>query len=194
VQEPLAKIRLIPAQRTKLADAQAVPIGEEDHRRVAVAVASSLPRRGDQRLDLGRRQIFARAQRGIASADRWCHRLANYPQIRPFGGRPLIHSLKCPVFSAWHVLTGPWFSAICLVTRNGRASSPCPTAAARRRCDLTRRAAGTVAVAGADAGALPRMGDRANLSRLVADRVRTSKAGRQALVILDRDRPVIRNG
>jgi len=59
VQQPLPKIDLIQGERAQLPDAQPGAIGDRDHDRLAMAIATALPRRGDQHLDLGRRQIFA---------------------------------------------------------------------------------------------------------------------------------------
>src|SRR6516162_10575668 len=99
VQEPLAEIHLIPGEGAKLADPQAVAIGDQDHRRIPLTVASPPPSRGDQHLNLGRCQVFARAPLAIALPSRWPDRLADHPQRRPPSRNP-----DCPVLSAWHGL------------------------------------------------------------------------------------------
>jgi len=49
---------LLPAQGDQLADTQAVPVGDEDQRRVPVPVAAEAPGGGHERVDLGRRQVL----------------------------------------------------------------------------------------------------------------------------------------
>jgi hypothetical protein len=61
VQQALAEVHLIPCERAKLADPQPVPIRDQDHGRIPVAVAPPLLGRAYQRLDLGGRQVLARA-------------------------------------------------------------------------------------------------------------------------------------
>jgi hypothetical protein len=100
VQEPLAEIHLIPGERAKLADPQPVSVSDQDHRGVPVTVAAPLTRRGNQHLDLGRRQILARASFAIALPSRWqCGWLADNSERRPLSRNPY-----CPVLSAWHGL------------------------------------------------------------------------------------------
>ena len=61
LQKPLAEVHLIPRQRAEFANPQAVPIRDQDHGRIPVAVAAPLLGRAYQRLDLGGRQVLARA-------------------------------------------------------------------------------------------------------------------------------------
>src|SRR6516162_1360312 len=67
------QVDLIPAQRHQLADAQSVTIGEQDHRRVAMAVATPSASRHHQLVDLVGCQIGARRRR------RW--KIANCPDF-----------------------------------------------------------------------------------------------------------------
>jgi hypothetical protein len=53
VQEALIKVKLIPAQVNEFGDAQPMAIGQEDHRGIAVPIASEAPSRLAQFLDLG---------------------------------------------------------------------------------------------------------------------------------------------
>ena len=56
----------IPAQRDQLGRPQAVPIGDQHHGGVAVAMAV-LPGGSDQAIDLGVGQVLARADLGVAA-------------------------------------------------------------------------------------------------------------------------------
>jgi hypothetical protein len=53
VQEALIKVALIPAQVNEFGDEQPMAIGQEDHRGIAVPMASEAPSRLAQCLDLG---------------------------------------------------------------------------------------------------------------------------------------------
>jgi hypothetical protein len=67
VQTAMTEIDAIPTQRYKLADAQPMPIGDQHHGGVAMAVAvvtSGL----DQALNLGLGKVFARSDLGIRTA------------------------------------------------------------------------------------------------------------------------------
>ena len=64
MEEPAGEIDLAPFEPAKLTDAQAVPVGDEDHRGIAMAVATALASRGDQRLDLDRRSMLRRRRGG----------------------------------------------------------------------------------------------------------------------------------
>jgi len=99
VQEPLSEIDLIPGERTKLTDPQAVAIGDQDHRRVPVPIAAPLLRRDDKSLDLGRRQVFARPPLAIAPSTWWPDLLAHSLQRRTFrrGPRLAICTVPFPV-------------------------------------------------------------------------------------------------
>ena len=66
MQEPVRQVDLIPAQRAKLGRPQAVPVCDEDHRRVAVPVSAAAlsqpnpkPCRAMSRTSKGRTPIFA---------------------------------------------------------------------------------------------------------------------------------------
>jgi hypothetical protein len=61
-----AEFDLRPFQVGDLAGAQAVPVGDEDQRTVAMAVAAAAGR-ADELFDLGPRQILAGAKRGVGS-------------------------------------------------------------------------------------------------------------------------------
>ena len=52
VQKPVAEINLVPGQCAKLANPQAVAVGDQNHRGIAVTIAAPLLRGGDQCLDL----------------------------------------------------------------------------------------------------------------------------------------------
>jgi hypothetical protein len=58
VQEALIEIELIPAQVDEFGHAQAVPVGEENHRVIAVPMASEAASRFAQLLDLGWREML----------------------------------------------------------------------------------------------------------------------------------------
>ena len=70
VQQAGLEIDLVPAHRDELADAQPMPVGEEDERAIARTVAADLAGGLQQLLDLLRRQIFAPAARSIGLARR----------------------------------------------------------------------------------------------------------------------------
>src|SRR5215472_8327642 len=71
------EVDLAPFHAAKLADAQTVTPGDEDHRRIAMSIATPLARRNHKQLDLGRRQILARAAIDVALPAR---RLADHPK------------------------------------------------------------------------------------------------------------------
>ena len=85
------KMHLVPAQVAQLRRPQAVPVGDQDHGGVAVAVAVGLGGL-DQLLDLGLGQMLARAQLGIRLPQRrlplWCDLLTEKrttaPMLMPF--------------------------------------------------------------------------------------------------------------
>jgi hypothetical protein len=81
MQQTAGEIDLAPFEPTELADAQAMPVGDEDHRAIAVAVAAALASRDDQRLDLGWGQIFAWPAIDVALSTRWPRRLTHHPQL-----------------------------------------------------------------------------------------------------------------
>ena len=61
------EVHLVPAQIGQLRGAEAVTVGDQQHRGVAVAPAAFLGR-GDQALDFIRGQVLARAQLGVRAA------------------------------------------------------------------------------------------------------------------------------
>ena len=81
VQEPVLEVDLIPAQGAQLGDAQAVAIGDQDHRAIAVSV-SVLSRGADQALDFFGGQVFAGATLGLGNWAGW-----NCPILRGWRGR-----------------------------------------------------------------------------------------------------------
>ena len=79
MQQTLPKIQLLASQADQFRDTQPVPIGEQDHRGVAVTVASELARRGDQPVDFRRCQVFPAAPFGIGNLGRGAH-CTNFPE------------------------------------------------------------------------------------------------------------------
>jgi hypothetical protein len=79
MEQSAREIDLAPFEPAKLADAQAVSIGDEDHRGVAMAVATAFASRGHQHLDLGRRQVFAWPTIDVALSTRRSRRVTDHP-------------------------------------------------------------------------------------------------------------------
>jgi hypothetical protein len=97
VQVAVPEVERVPAQGDELGDAQAVPVGEEDHGGVAVAVAPAAAGRGlDQALDLGRGQELARADGGVGGAARG----DDCPFLEDLSG--------IPCMGGWLNLSRPW--------------------------------------------------------------------------------------
>ena len=69
MQNTALEVDLIPAQGDKLGGPQAVPEGNEDHRRIAVAPAVG-PGGLDQPLDLSLGQVLADAVHGVGTSAR----------------------------------------------------------------------------------------------------------------------------
>jgi hypothetical protein len=67
----LVEVHLAPLERDELAHAKPVPVGEQEHGRVAVPVASALARRRNEPLDLGLDQVLAGAAGGVGLPERW---------------------------------------------------------------------------------------------------------------------------
>jgi len=65
VDNTVGEVDLRPTQRNEFGYAQPVGIGQQDRARVALAVAPSLFGGLDEALDLGRRQMLARAPIGV---------------------------------------------------------------------------------------------------------------------------------
>ena len=61
----MPQIDLLAPQADQFRDAEPVAIGEQDHRGVAVPVASKQSSRGDQPVDFSRGQMLPAASRGI---------------------------------------------------------------------------------------------------------------------------------
>ena len=81
MEQTAREIDLAPFEPTELADAQAMPVGDEDHRGIAVAIATALASSGDQRVDLGRGQVFAWPVIDVALSARRPRRLTDQPQL-----------------------------------------------------------------------------------------------------------------
>jgi hypothetical protein len=60
VQEPLIEVDLIPAQVNEFSNTQAVPVGQENHRVVAFAMASDTACGLPQLVDFGWREMLTR--------------------------------------------------------------------------------------------------------------------------------------
>ena len=71
----------VPPQRDQLGRPQAVPIGDQHHGGVAVAMAV-LPGGSDQAGDLAIGEILAGADLGVAPTARWARTFANCPNNR----------------------------------------------------------------------------------------------------------------
>jgi len=66
MQSSSIQIDLLPLQRHQLADPEPVPVAQEDHRRIPLAVAPALPCRLAQLLDLGLGQVLPRSDLAVA--------------------------------------------------------------------------------------------------------------------------------
>src|SRR5215218_8834414 len=85
VQQTLAEVEHVPAQADELGDAQAVPVGDQDHGAVAVGVAAETIAAGlAQALHLGTGQELARTQLIV----------------------PTPWRRECPIYGAWGTLAG----------------------------------------------------------------------------------------
>jgi len=80
VQEPLSEIDLIPGERTKLTDPQAVAIGDQDHRRVPVPIAARffavtirVSTSAGVRYSRGRRSLLRRRRGGLICSPTACN-------------------------------------------------------------------------------------------------------------------------
>ena len=79
MQETLPKIQLLASQADQFRDTKPMPVSEQDHRGVAVTVASEPARRGDQPVDFGWRQVFPASPIGVGNLGRGAH-CANFPE------------------------------------------------------------------------------------------------------------------
>ncbi len=68
MEQALLEADLVPAERDELAHAQAVAVGNHDHRRVALAVTTELAGSRDELLDLGGGQVLAAAELELGGA------------------------------------------------------------------------------------------------------------------------------
>jgi hypothetical protein len=59
VEHGLVEVHLAPLERDELADAEPVPVGEQEHGRVPLTVATELARCDNEPLDLGIDQVLA---------------------------------------------------------------------------------------------------------------------------------------
>jgi hypothetical protein len=66
VEQPVLEVDWRPLEVAQLLDAQSTPPGDEDHGRIAVAVATPLAHRVHKQLDLVRRQVLTRPAIDIA--------------------------------------------------------------------------------------------------------------------------------
>ena len=80
MQQPLAQIDLLAPQADQFRDAQPMPVGDQDHRGVPVAMASEPLGRGDQPVDLGRGQVLPAAALGIGLFGRRSHGERTFPK------------------------------------------------------------------------------------------------------------------
>ena len=90
---------------------------DQDHGRIPVAVAAPFLGREDQCVDLGGRQVLARAPLRIALPSRWCRRFADNPRVGRFvaGRRVAIPTVP---FSVRGMV-----SPSCLITAESLAST-----------------------------------------------------------------------
>jgi hypothetical protein len=79
MQQTLPEIQLLASQADQFRDTKPVPVSEQDHRGVAVTVASELARRGDQSIDFRRRQVLPTSPIGVGNLGRGAH-CANFPE------------------------------------------------------------------------------------------------------------------
>ena len=79
VQQALPQINLLAPQPDQFRHTQPVPIGEQDHRGIALTVASETLGRGDQPVDFRWCQVFAAAPFGVGNLGWWVHD-ANFPE------------------------------------------------------------------------------------------------------------------
>ncbi len=87
VEEPMRQVDLIPAQRAQLSRPQPMPVCDEDHRCVAVPIASALARRLPEQLDFLGCQVLA----------------------RPTSRVELPPRRDCPIFGVWRRSPTGWF-------------------------------------------------------------------------------------
>jgi len=77
MQPARGKLDLWPLEIAQLASSQAVPVADQDHRRIAMAVAARIPSRSHQTLDFPGCEVFASSNWGIY--DGW-RRASNCPE------------------------------------------------------------------------------------------------------------------
>jgi hypothetical protein len=71
MQQAIAEIHLVPAECNEFGDAQAMAIGELDHRGIAVPMAAKAFRSANEEVHLGRGEILAAPPVGIGPLPRW---------------------------------------------------------------------------------------------------------------------------
>jgi len=79
VQQALPQINLLAPQPDQFRHAEPVPVGEQDHRGIALTVAPETLGRGDQPVDFRGRQVFAAAPFGVGHLGWWVHG-AGFPE------------------------------------------------------------------------------------------------------------------
>ena len=80
MQQPLPQIDLLTPQANEFRNAKPMPVGEQDHRGVAMAVAPEPSRRGDQPVDFRRGQMLPATSCGIGLFRRRRHRETTFPK------------------------------------------------------------------------------------------------------------------
>jgi len=80
VEESLVDLHLVPAQCAELAHTQTMPVGEQDHGRIAMAIATPPLGGQHQVLDLPLGQVLPGSECFVGLSLRW----------------------NCPIFSGWH--------------------------------------------------------------------------------------------
>src|SRR5262249_39764585 len=71
VEQTIPEVHLVPAKRNQFGDAQAMAIGELDHRGIPVAVASQAFRRAKESVHRGRGEILSAPPGGMGPLTRW---------------------------------------------------------------------------------------------------------------------------
>lgn len=79
MQQALPQINLFAPQPDQFRHTEPVPIGEQDHRGIALTVASETLGRGNQPVDFRWRQVFPASPVGVGNLGWWVHG-ANFPE------------------------------------------------------------------------------------------------------------------
>jgi len=80
MQKPLMQIDLLASQADQFRNAQSMPVGDQNHRGVPVAMASEPPGRDDEPVNLGRGQVLPAAALGIGLFGRRSHGERTFPK------------------------------------------------------------------------------------------------------------------